>query len=251
MCGLLVERAEELARLYRAHGNWNDVKQIWFDDRLSDRSTRDSSQKIFRVLTARLKNAPTTLPNASDLPLVLDACSTPRDKAQLLYLYLVEDDAIVRYVIHEYANRLSEGRQDVLDFSNDTLDRVFGKLEFDDGEAWGYADSTTERWYEGFRSVMRQIGVLENQRAVDGTPPTIGDIPLLVALGYSYDQDREDWLTPPRGLLYLFQPQSRWNELYDRAVESGSWEYVELHGNLRLQPVSGEPYSWIESGGPQ
>jgi len=27
MCGLLVERAEELARLYAEHGNWNDVKR--------------------------------------------------------------------------------------------------------------------------------------------------------------------------------------------------------------------------------
>jgi len=29
MCGLLVERAEELARLYAEHGNWNDVKERW------------------------------------------------------------------------------------------------------------------------------------------------------------------------------------------------------------------------------
>jgi len=28
MCGLLVERAEELARLYAEHGNWNDVKEM-------------------------------------------------------------------------------------------------------------------------------------------------------------------------------------------------------------------------------
>jgi len=62
MCGLLVERAEELARLYAEHGNWNDVKERWFDERLSNRSTRGSSQKIYRVLTSRFKNAPTDLP---------------------------------------------------------------------------------------------------------------------------------------------------------------------------------------------
>jgi len=61
MCGLLVERAEELARLYAEHGNWNDVKERWFDERLSNRSTRGSSQKIYRVLTSRFKNAPTDL----------------------------------------------------------------------------------------------------------------------------------------------------------------------------------------------
>jgi len=61
MCGLLVERAEELARLYAEHGNWNDVKERWFDERLSNRSTRGSSQKIYRVLTSRFKTLPRTL----------------------------------------------------------------------------------------------------------------------------------------------------------------------------------------------
>ena len=51
MCGLLVDRAEELAQLYADKGNWNDVKEIWFDERLSNRSTRGSSQKIYRVYT--------------------------------------------------------------------------------------------------------------------------------------------------------------------------------------------------------
>jgi len=32
MCGLLVERAEQLANLYAEKGNWNDVKEVWFDD---------------------------------------------------------------------------------------------------------------------------------------------------------------------------------------------------------------------------
>jgi len=92
MCGLFVERAEELARLYAEHGNWNDVKERWFDERLSNRSTRGSSQKIYRVLTSRFKNAPTDLPNPSVLPTIFDECQTTRDKAQILYLYLVADD---------------------------------------------------------------------------------------------------------------------------------------------------------------
>jgi len=45
MCGLLVERAEELARLYAEHGNWNDVKERWFDERLSNRSTRAAPRR--------------------------------------------------------------------------------------------------------------------------------------------------------------------------------------------------------------
>jgi hypothetical protein len=244
MCGLLPERAAELARLYRDRGNWNQVKEVWFQERRANRSTRDSSQKIYRVLTSRLKNAPAGLPNPLDLPAILDACRTARDKAQVLYPYLVADDALVRYVVHEYVPRLSEDRPDALDFSNETLTAVLNQFEYADGSAFDYADSTTERWCEGFRSVMREIGVLEDQQAVVGSPPSVGDVPLLVAMGYSYEDGADDWVESPTGLQHLFQPDERWEELYDRAAETDAWEFVELHGSLQLRPADG-PYGWI------
>jgi hypothetical protein len=247
MCGLLVERAEELARLYAEHGNWNDVKEIWFDERLSNRSTRGSSQKIYRVLTSRFKNAPTALPNPSILPAIFDECQTTRDKAQILYIYLVSDDSLVRYVVHEYVARLTEGKPNPLDFSNETLVDILTQLEYADGDTFDYAESTTERWCEGFRSVMREIGVLDGQQSVVGTSPSIGDISLLVAMDYSYESD-DEWLTAPRGLLYLYQPENRWEELFDRVASTDAWEYIELHGDLDVRP-SDEPYSWAHDGG--
>ena len=250
MCGLLVERAEELARLYAEHGNWNDVKARWFDERLSNRSTRGSSQKIYRVLTSRFKNAHTALPNPSVLPTVFDECQTTRDKAQILYLYLVADDSLVRYVVHEYIARLTEGKPDPLDFSNETLVDILTHLEYSDGDSFDYADSTTERWCEGFRSVMREIGVLDGQQSVVGASPSVGDISLLVSMDYSYESDDEEWLTAPRGLLYLFQPENRWEELFDRVASTDAWEYLELHGDLDVRP-SDEPYSWVHHGGGQ
>lgn len=248
MCGLLVDRAEELARRYKEHGNWNDVEEDWFEGRLSSRSTRGSSQKIYRILTSRFKNAPSSLPNPSDLPTVLDSCTTTRDKAQVLYLYLVTDDALVRYVVHEYAQRLSGERPDALDFSNELLTSLLDEFEYSDGSSFDYADSTTERWCEGFRSVMREIGVLEDQQAVVGSAPSLGKIPLLVSIGYSYEEGGDNWFDSPTGLLYLFQPGGRWGELYDRAANTNAWELVELHGSLRLRPHD-EPYSWITSRG--
>ena len=247
MCGLLIERAEELTELYAKHGNWNDVKDIWFDERFSNRSTRGSSQKIYRILTSRFKNAPASLPNPSDLPSVFEKCSTTQDKAQILYLYLVADDLLVQYVVHEYVSRLTEGHPEALDFSNETLMDILTRLEYSDGDSFDYADSTTERWCVGFRSVMRKIGVLEGQQSVVGKYPSLGDIPLLVAMDYSYGED-DDWLTAPRGLLYGFQPEDRWEELFDRVVRTDAWEYLELHGDLDLRP-SDEPYSWIQNGG--
>ncbi len=248
MCGLLVERAEELSSLYEEHGNWNTVKEVWFDERRANRSTRGSAQKIYRVLTSRFKNAPADLPNPRDLPAVLDACATSRDKAQVLYPYLIADDALVRYVVHEYIQRLSSDHPDALDFSNETLMTILNEFEYADGTSFDYAESTTKRWCEGFRSVMREIGVLENQQDVVGNPPSLGDIPLLVAMGYSYEVGADDWFESPTGLLYLFQPSDRWEELYDRAAETDEWEFVELHGSLQLRPVT-EPYSWVSQEG--
>lgn len=248
MCGLLMERAEELAQLYQEHGNWNDVERIWFEDRLSNRSTRDSSQKIYRVLTSRFKNAPSNLPNPSGIPTVLDQCETTRDKAQVLYFYLVADDALVQYVVHEYGRRLLEGHSDALDFSFDTLVPILEQFEYADGSTFDYADSTMKRWCRGFRAVMRNIGALENQQSTHGASPSIGEIPLLVSMGYSYNQDESDWFESPIGHLYLFQPKNRWEELYDRAANTEVWEYLELHGELSLRPAD-EPYSWVETEG--
>ena len=250
MCGLLPERAEDLAQLYLEHGNWNRVKEVWSEERRANRSTRGSSRKIYRVLTSRFKNAPASLPNPRDLPAVLDACATSRDKGQVLYLYLVADDALVRYVVHEYAQRRSADSTDPLDFSNETLEAIFDQFEYADGTSFDYADSTTERWCEGFRSVMREIGALENQRAVVGNPPSVGDVPLLVAMGYSYEEGADDWFESPTGLQYLFQPSDRWDELYDRAAATDAWELVELHGSPQLRPTD-EPYSWISQEVPE
>jgi len=89
-------------------------------------------------------------PNPSVLPTIFDECQTTRDKAQILYLYLVADDSLVRYVVHEYMARLTDGNTDSLDFSNETLVDILTHLEYSDGGSFDYADSTTERWCEGF-----------------------------------------------------------------------------------------------------
>lgn len=247
-CGLLPEQTEKLARLYRQQGNWNDVKEVWFEERVSDRSTRGSSQKIFSVLSSRLKNAPASLPNPRTLPTILENCVSASDKAQVVYLYLVADDALFRYTVHEYISGLVNGKPESLDFSDETLKEFLFALEFTDGTGFDYADSTTQRWCEGFRSVMREIGVLENQQTVAGEPPLLGDTPLLVAMDYSYEEGEDNWYESPVGLLYLFQPSDRWEELYDRVVKTDAWNFVELHGSLKLRPTDGA-YSWVTQTG--
>lgn len=246
MCGLLVDRAEEMASLYATHRDWTTVEDRWFEERMDDRSTRGSSRKVYRVLSSRFKTADSALPSISRLPSVFDQCEMDRDKAQVLYFYLLEDDALVKYLVHEYVRRLQDRGVAALDFAQDVVESILTRFHYADGEKYDYAASTTTRWGEGIRSILRDIGVLESQQAVEGQAPTLGTVPLLVASGYSWEKNGTEWLTQPLGWLYLFQPDRYWDSLAERVGQHQSWEASGMHGELRLRPV-GETYGWAES----
>lgn len=245
MCGLLVERAEEMAKLYAANRDWTTVEERWFDERIDGRSTRGSSRKIYRVLSSRFKTADRSLPSISQLPSVFDLCDTERDKAQVLFFYLLEDDPLVKFVVHEYVHRLQRRGTDGLDFQQDVIESILEGFHYSDGEEFDYAESTTHRWGEGFRGVMRNIGVIEAQQALHGQTPQVGTVPLLVASGYSWETHGKDWLSQPDGWLYLFQQEQYWDSLAERVSEHSGWEASGIHGELRLQPTD-DTYSWAE-----
>jgi hypothetical protein len=245
MCGLLVDNAETIARLYAETRDWTTVEERWFDERFDERSTRGSSRKIYRVLSSRFKTAESSLPAIAKLPSVFDQCETHRDKAQVLYFYLIEDDPLVKFTVHQYVQRLQQSGVEGLDFGQETVERILNEFHYDDGSAFDYAESTTRRWGEGFRSVMREIDVLESQQAVQGQVPNIGRIPLLVASGYSWETHGKDWLAHSIGWQYLFQPEEYWDSLAERLSNHPVWEASGIHGELRLQPVD-ETYGWAE-----
>lgn len=245
MCGLLVEKAEEMAELYATHRDWTTVEDRWFEERRDGRSTRGSSRKVYRVLSSRFKTADRSLPAISRLPSVLDRCEGARDKAQVLYFYLVEDDPLVKFVTHEYVRRLQERGVDGLDFEQGVVEALLDEFHYADGERFDYAESTTARWGEGFRSVMREIDVLETQQALHGQVPNVGETPLLVASGYSWENAGKEWLSRPLGWRYLYQPEQYWDSLAERLGNHPSWEASGIHGELRLQPVD-DTYGWAE-----
>lgn len=245
MCGLLVGTAEEMARLYATHRDWTTVEERWFDERRDGRSTRDSSRKLYRVLSSRFKTADGSLPAISRLPAIFDRCATDRDRAQVLYFYLIDDDPLVQYAVHRYVGRLRRTGADGLDFDQEVVDDVLSAFHYADGSGFDYADSTTRRWGEGLRSVMRDVGVLEDRRTFRGAPPTVGTVPLLVASGYSWERGGDDWLSRPTGWLYLFQPEEYWESLADRLAEHPAWEATGMHGDLRLRPRD-DTYGWAD-----
>ena len=244
-CGLLVDRAETLARLYAQHRDWTIVEEKWIEERFDERSTRGSSKGIYRALSSRFKTAGGELPSIVQLPSVLDQCETVRDKAQVLYFYLLEDDPLVKYTVHRYVDRLLESGVDGMNFEQETIERLLNGFHYDDGSEFDYAESTTRRWGEGLRSVMREIGVLDTQQALQGQIPNLGTTPLLVASGYSWETHGDDWLSQPTGWLYLFQPEQYWDSLAERMSDDPNWEASGIHGELRFQPVDGT-YDWAE-----
>jgi hypothetical protein len=244
-CGLLVDKAEMLARLYARHRDWTVVEEQWIEARIDERSTRGSSKGIYRELSSRFKTASGNLPAIVRLPSVFDQCETERDKAQVLYFYLLEDDELMKYVVHQYVHQLRTIGVEGLDFTQDAVEQILNEFHYDDGSAFDYAESTTRRWGEGLRSVMREIGVLETQQTLQGQIPNIGTVPLLVASGYSWEAHGDDWVSQPTGWLYLFQPEQYWDSLAERLSGHPNWEASGLHGELRLQPVD-DTYGWAE-----
>lgn len=244
-CGLLVERAEKIAQLYARYRDWTIVEGRWLDERFDERSTRESSQGIYRVLSSRFKTVSRDLPSIIRLPDIFDQCANTRDKAQVLYFYLLEEDPLMKYMVHRYAQRLQQSGADGLDFDQETVECLLNEFQYKDGHEFDYAPSTTRRWGEGLRSVMREIGVLETQQSLSGQIPNIGTVPLLVASGYSWEKEGKDWLSRPLGWLYLFQPEPYWDSLAERVNEHPNWEASGIHGKLRLQPVD-ETYDWAE-----
>jgi len=137
----------------------------------------------------------------------------------VLFFYLLEDDPLVKFIVTSTSVDFSNG---VL--MDSTLNRRSSNLfsitfHYSDGDEFDYATSTTHRWGEGFRGVMRNIDVIESQQALHGQIPQVGIIPLLVASGYSWETYGKDWLSQPIGWHYLFQQEQYWDSLAERVSE--------------------------------
>lgn len=244
--GLLVDRAETLANIYAETLDWSETKKEWHDRRVADRASRHSAQKIFRVLRSRFQAAGDSLPSIPQLADLYGACEKERDKAQLTYLYLVHADPLVRYTLLELLRSQGlETSEWMLDY--DRLNSYLESFKFEDGSGLRYADSTLERWVQGFRSVVHDIGVRDSQLSDRGHAPGLGRIPFLVAAGYSWKEEGENWQERPIGWMYLFQPRHFWNQLFDRLGKEGNWTTRHFRNQLLLRPI-GNPFD-LDGGG--
>ncbi|MFB6201028.1 MAG: DUF1819 domain-containing protein [Halorhabdus sp.] len=232
-----LEQTREIVELYNDCGDWTTASEAWLEERRAGRLTVEGSRRSFNAIKPRLQEAGGGLPPLQYLPDVLDACRKERDQLQVLYCYLVAEDAVVRYVLHEYLQELGVKSVDNLDFSDDRIVTLLDDFQHTDGEPLDFSDSTKDRWATNFRGVLRSIGVIQSQQGTTGDVPNVGDIPLEVAAYWSWYEQDDEWLMNPIGWRYLFQPEPFWEPQSQRLAKSPRWSAHESHGRLWYEPV--------------
>jgi hypothetical protein len=239
--GLLPGRVKKIVELYVEHHSWAAVKERWHQDRVHDRGSRGSAQKIYRILKRRLQAGGAVLPSISTLHHLVEECPTARAKAQLFYFYLIRDDNLFRAVLHEVLRHQGLDR-DEWSLSTDHIASVLSGYEHVNGEGLGYADSTLRRWAQGFRSVLRDIGVLDGLYDDHGTVPAVDGPPAHLSALYSWEKEGRKWTERPVGWFYLFQPPTHQDLLLDRLQSTSRWTATKLRDERVVEPTEGEDH---------
>ena len=235
-CGLQIERTHESAALYSEELDWTTVKERWYDERVANRSSRNSSEKLLITIRARLQSAGDGLPSVPLLPEILDQCRNERDQAQVLFLYLLNHDGLARYVVHEYIRRMMKDTTE-LNFGMESISGILDEFRTKSGDSLQYTESTQKRWVQGLRSALRDIGVLEGRNENVGRPPKVGDIPLQIAACYSWAHNGDEWLTRPIGWMYLFQSEEYWEPQSARLAGYEGWTHHEARSRVWFEPI--------------
>lgn len=238
--GLLPKQSHELVRLYVEDLSWESTAERWHAERRAGRGSRESAQKILHLIRERLNAAGRSLPTLKQLARILETEPNATARAQVLYLYLVEADGLVRFILHEILRDQALDRSS-WDFSKDRIRSYLSSFRYRDEAPLEYADSTLDRWAEGFRSVLRKIGVREGKYADRGGTPSLNDVPLSVSSGYSWHRADDKWEQLPLGWMYLFQPESDWPSLRARLREFPDWEESRTPRGNYLRPA-GDPF---------
>lgn len=232
-----LDQTREIAELYNDSGDWNTTSERWLDERRAERVTIEGSRRSFNAIKPRLQEAGGGLPPLRYLPDILDQCRNQRDQHQVIYCYLVAEDAVFQYVLHEYLVQGDDRGASNLDFSDSQIIGMLEEFQHIGGEPLDWAESTKDRWASNFRGVLRSIGVIDSRQGTTGEVPNIGDVPLEVAAYWSWHKDGDEWLTDPLGWRYLFQPEPFWEPQTQRLTKSTRWTSHQAHGRRWYEPI--------------
>ena len=232
-----LDQTREISELYNDSGDWNTTSERWLDERRAERVTIEGSRRSFNAIKPRLQEAGGGLPPLRYLPVILDQCRNQRDQHQVIYCYLVAEDAVFQYVLHEYLVQGDDRGASNLDFSDSQIIGMLEEFQHIGGEPLDWAESTKDRWASNFRGVLRSIGVIDSRQGTTGEVPNIGDVPLEVAAYWSWHEDGDEWLTDPLGWRYLFQPEPFWEPQTQRLTKSTRWTSHQAHGRRWYEPI--------------
>jgi len=232
-----LDQTREIAELYNDSGDWNTTSERWLDERRAERVTIEGSRRSFNAIKPRLQEAGGGLPPLRYLPDILDQCRNQRDQHQVIYCYLVAEDAVFQYVLHEYLVQGDDRGASNLDFSDSQIIGMLEEFQHIGGEPLDWAESTKDRWASNFRGVLRSIGVIDSRQGTTGEVPNIGDVPLEVVAYWSWHEDGDEWLTDPLGWRYLFQPEPFWEPQTQRLTKSTRWTSHQAHGRRWYEPI--------------
>ena len=232
-----LDQTKEIAELYNDSGDWNTTSERWLDERRAERVTIEGSRRSFNAIKPRLQEAGGGLPPLRYLPDILDQCRNQRDQHQVIYCYLVAEDAVFQYVLHEYLVQGDDRGASNLYFSDSQIIGMLEEFQHIGGEPLDWAESTEDRWASNFRGVLRSIGVIDSRQGTTGEVPNIGDVPLEVAAYWSWHEDGDEWLTDPLGWRYLFQPEPFWEPQTQRLTKSTRWTSHQAHGRRWYEPI--------------
>ncbi len=232
-----LDQTREIAELYNDSGDWNTTSERWLDERRAERVTIEGSRRSFNAIKPRLQEAGGGLPPLRYLPDILDQCRNQRDQHQVIYCYLVAEDAVFQYVLHEYLVQGDDRGASNLDFSDSQIIGMLEEFQHIGGEPLDWAESTKDRWASNFRGVLRSIGVIDSRQGTTGEVPNIGDVPLEVAAYWSWHENGDEWLTDPLGWRYLFQPEPFWEPQTQRLTKSTRWTSHQAHGRRWYEPI--------------
>lgn len=232
-----LEQTGKILELYNESGDWSTASERWLEERRAGRLTVEGSRRSFNAIKPRLQEAGGGLPPLKHLPAILDGCRKEQNQYQVLFCYLIKEDAVVRYVLHEYLQQLAAQSMQRLDFSDERIVPLLKEFQHANGEPLDFSESTKERWASNFRAALRSIGVIQSRQGTSGEVPSIGVVPLEVAAYWTWHDRGDEWLTNPMGWRYLFQPQGFWEPQSQRLAKSPRWSLHESHGRLWYEPV--------------
>jgi hypothetical protein len=121
--------------------------------------------------------------------------------------------------------------------STDEIRSVLDDFRYEDGSGLTYAESTLHRWVQGFRSVLRDIGVLKGPYDETGTVPAVDVPPAHLGALYAWNEEGQDWPRRPVGWMYLFQPSAHREALLERLQSTDWWTTSRLRDQAIIVPT--------------